>query len=198
MAKKTENPVYGLLAEFEYPEDLIHAAEKAREAGYRKMDGYSPFPIHGLSEALGIRRTRLPLLVFCGGLAGACFGFMMQVWTSSIDYPLNIGGRPANSVASWVVITFECTILFSALTTVIGMIALNGLPQPYHPVFNVAAFSNASKGRFFLCLESKDPIFDEVKSAEFLRSLEATSVALVPTGYTPDFVGLDKDTQHAV
>jgi len=197
METKQENPVHGLLAEFEQPDDLIHAAAKAHEAGYRKMDAYTPFPVHGLTEALGIPRTRLPVLVFMGGCCGAIVGFMLQYWTMSIDYPLNIGGRPANSIPSWVVITFECTILFAALTTVLGMIGLNRLPQPYHPVFNVPAFTKASKGGFFLCIESNDPNYDEVKTAEFLRSQHSASVAVVPNGYTPDFVGSDITTERA-
>ncbi|MCI0555531.1 MAG: DUF3341 domain-containing protein, partial [Anaerolineae bacterium] len=129
--------IYGLMAEFENLSDLVVAARRAREEGYRKMDAYTPFPVEGLAEALGFHRTRLPLLVLIGGLIGCAGGFLLQYYLSAIDYPLNIGGRPLNSWPSFIPVTFELTILVAALTAVLGMLALNGLPMPYHPVFNV-------------------------------------------------------------
>lgn len=170
---------YGLLAEFEAPEDLLAAARRAYAEGYRRMDAHSPFPVEGLAEAIGFHRTRLPLLVLIAGLVGAFVGFASQYWATVIDYPLNVGGRPLNSWPSYIPITFEVTILFAALTAVVGMIALNGLPRPYHPVFNVPAFGRASRDRFFLCIEAADPRFDREGTRRFLESLQAREVSEV-------------------
>lgn len=182
--KKPE--VYGLLAEFEQPEHLIDAVRAARIAGYRKMDAYTPFPVHGLSDHLGFHKTRLPWIVLAGGIIGACTGFGMQYFLSVIDYPINIGGRPLNSWPAFIVITFEMTILFAGLSAVFGMLALNGLPQPYHPLFNIDSFELASRSHFFLCIESGDEKFSLTETRQFLESLEVkpNSVAIVPAGLT--------------
>jgi hypothetical protein len=167
-----DTELYGLLAEFDDPDLLREAAEKAHAAGYRKMDAYTPFPVEGLAEAVGHAKPTLPLLVLIGGIVGACLGFGMQYYGSVIGYPLNIGGRPLNSWPSFIPITFEVTILVAAFTAVLGMFALNGLPQPYHPVFNVERFALASRDRFYLCIESRDPKFDLASTKVFLESLQ--------------------------
>jgi hypothetical protein len=171
-----KQPVYGLMAEFDDPTTLVAATRRTREAGYRKMDAYSPFPIEELSEALGELHDRLPLLVLIGGVVGGSAGFLFQYWASAIDYPINVGGRPLLSWPSFIPVTFEMTILVAALVAVFGMLGLNGLPMPYHPVFNVERFVNASRNRFFLCIESKDPLFDKEATTQFLESLEPRGV----------------------
>jgi hypothetical protein len=173
---KPRPPIYGLLAEFHSPEELLAAANKARQAGYRKMDAYSPYPIEGLSEAIGFHRTRLPYVVLAGGVAGGTMGFLLQYYASVIGYPLNVGGRPLNSWPSFVPITFETTILVAAFAAVLGMLAMNGLPQPYHPLFNVERFAMASRDRFFIAIEAADPKFDRQKTREFLESLTTYGV----------------------
>ena len=155
-----EEKIYGLMAEYKSPEELIEAAKKITGAGYQKVEGYSPFPIEELEEALKMKKTKLPFLVFIGGVIGGCTGFFMQYFASVINYPLNIGGKPLNSWPTFIPITFELSVLFAAFTGVFGMFWLNHLPEPYHPVFNVDRFENASKDRFFLCVESKDRKFD--------------------------------------
>ena len=177
-----EPRVYGLLAEFPQPENLLAAAEAAHDAGFRRMDAYTPFPVHGLSEAIGLRQTRLPMIVLIGGIVGACLGFGMQYWYEVYHYPMNIGGRPHNSWPSFIVITFEMTILCAALSAVLGMLALNGLPQPYHPLFNVPSFELASRSHFFLCIEARDPKFDLDDTRVFLERLRPMSIYVVPTG----------------
>lgn len=169
-------PPYGLLAEFRAPEELVEAATAAREAGFRRMDAYAPMPVHGLAEAVGFKKTRLPLLVLLGGLTGMIGGYGMQYWTTAIDYPLNIGGRPLHSWPAFIPITFECTILIAAFAAVLGMLALNGLPQPYHPLFNVKRFKLATRNRFFLCIEAADPLYHPEKTREFLTSLNPQGV----------------------
>jgi hypothetical protein len=172
--------IYGLLAEFEDPTDLVAATARAYREGYRRMDAYSPFPIEELHEALGEHHTRLPLIVLIGGLFGCVGGYAMQYWISAIAYPINVGGKPFHSWPAFVPVTFECTILAAALSAVLGMLALNGLPQPYHPVFNVPRFALASRNRFFLCIEAADPKFDLKETRRFLETLnprEVTSVA---------------------
>jgi hypothetical protein len=163
--------IYGLMAEFPDPASVVAAARQVREAGYRKVDAFSPYPIEALSEALEFHKSRLPLLVLMGGAAGLVGGYGLQYWTSVIDYPLNIGGRPFHSWVSFIPVTFEVTILLAALTAVLGMLALNGLPEPYHPVFNVPRFALASKDRFFICIEATDPQFDHDETWRFLASL---------------------------
>ena len=175
-----EKRLYGLMAEFEDPAAVVRAAERAREAGYRRMDGYSPFPMEELSEALGWHtRGRLPKLVMLGGLIGGIAGYGLQYWVSVIAYPLNIGGRPLHSWPMFIPVTYEMTILFAALTAVLGMLALNGLPRPHHPVFNVEGFARASADRFFLCIEAQDPRFDPVVTRRFLEGLDPVKVSEV-------------------
>jgi ActD protein len=171
--------VHGLLAEFDDPTSLVAAAERARHEGYRRMDAYSPFPIEELHEAIGAHLTRLPLIVLIGGLVGCGGGYLMQVWVSASAYPLNIGGKPLHSWPAFIPVTFECTILAAALTAVLAMLALNGLPMPYHPVFNVPRFALASRNRFFLCIEAADPKFDVETTRHFLETLNPREVTTV-------------------
>jgi hypothetical protein len=171
--------LHGLMAEFDNPTALVHAAEQARLAGYRRMDAYSPIPIEELNEALGLNRTRLPKLVFIGGLLGGLGGYSLEYWSQAIAYPMNIGGRPFHSWPHFIPVTFETTVLGAALTCFIGMWALNKLPQPYHPVFNVPEFARASLDRFFLCIESTDPKFDRQETERFLASLHPVGVSEV-------------------
>ncbi len=173
-------PIYGLMAEFDDPDILVDAAKRAHAAGYRRMDAYTPFPVHGLSDALGFRYTvRLPLLVLIGGIVGGIAGFGLQYWVSVIEYPYNIGGRPLNSWPAFVPVAFETTVLLAAFAAVFGMLGLNGLPQPYHPVFNVPRFELASRSLFFLCIESTDPQFDMAETRRFLESLNPREVSEV-------------------
>ena len=169
--------LFGLMAEFETPQELLSAAKKTYEAGYRQIDGYSPMPIEELADAMGLKDNRLPWLVLAAGIAGAIAGFGLQYWVSVVEYPINVGGRPYNSWPAFIVITFETTILFAALAAVLGMLALNGLPQPYHPVFNVERFRLASDDRFFLIIAHFDPQFDLDGTREFLESLDPVEVA---------------------
>lgn len=172
--------VYGLMAEFDNPTDVVHAAERVYEEGYRKMDAYSPYPIEELSEAIGFHTNRMPLIVLIGGLLGCLGGAALCYWVSTTAYPLNIGGRPLNSWPAFIPVAYECTILLASLAAVFGMILSNGLPQPYHPVFNVPRFALASRDHFFLCVESTDPKFDLVATRAFLATLGAQDVAEVP------------------
>jgi hypothetical protein len=168
--------IYGLLAEFETPELLVEAAQRARQAGYRKLDAYTPFPVEGLAEALGYHRTGMPLVMFIGGMLGCIGGFGLQYWCAVVAYPIDVGGRPLNSWPSWIPVTFELTILISALAGVFGLLALCGLPMPYHPVFNVPRFALASRDRFFLCIEATDRLFDREGTARFLGELRPKNV----------------------
>lgn len=172
----TAPKLFGLLAEFDSATGIVSAARSTREAGYTKIDTYTPFPIHELDQALALPRTRLPWLVLGGGLTGMIGGFALQYWASVIAYPLNIGGRPLASWPAFIIPAYETTILLAALTAVGGMIALNGLPRPYHPVFNVPQFSNASGDRFFLSIETTDPKFDHVATRAFLEGLHPLGV----------------------
>jgi hypothetical protein len=173
----TAPKLFGLLAEFDSATAIVSAARKTREAGYTRIDAYTPFPIHEMDDALKLRRTRLPWLVLCGGITGMIGGFALQYWASTIAYPLNIGGRPMASWPAFIVPAYETTILLSALTAVVGMIALCGLPQPYHPVFNVPQFSHASADRFFLSIETADPKFDQAATRAFLEGLDPLGVS---------------------
>jgi hypothetical protein len=173
------SPVYGLIAEFDEPNALVAAAHLARAEGYRRMDAYSPFPIEELHDALALPHTRLPLIVLIGGLIGCIGGYSLQYWAAAIAYPLNVGGKPLHSWPAFIPITFECTILVAALSAVFGMLALNGLPMPYHPVFNVPRFALASRNRFFLCIEATDTKFDLESTRAFLESLKPREVSTV-------------------
>jgi hypothetical protein len=171
--------LYGLMAEFDNPEDLVRAARRAYQQGYRKMDAYSPYPVEGLADAIGFRHTRISLLVLMGGIIGGLSGFCLQYWISVIDYPLNVGGRPYNSWPSFIPVTFELTVLFGALAAVLGMLGLNRLPMPYHPVFNAPRFALATRDRFFLAIEAGDPQFDREQTRRFLESLMPQGVSEV-------------------
>jgi len=172
--------IYGVVAEFPTPHELIHAVEKTREAGYRRIEAYTPFPVEGLSEALALKRNNVPLITLIGGLTGGLGGFFFQYWVSVIAYPVNIGGRPLNSWPAFIPVTFELTVLGAALSAVFGMLALNGLPRPHHPLFNVKRFvKHATSDRFFLCIEARDPKFSLADSVRFLQGLKATHVSEV-------------------
>lgn len=171
-----QTPIYGLLAQFHGEHELLVAAEAVRKAGYRKIDAYTPVPVRGLSEALGLSRSRIPLLVLCGGLIGGVTGLLLQYWTMAIAYPLNVAGRPLAAWPSFIPPAFEMTILFASLAAVLGWIALNGLPRPYHPVFNVKAFDRASTDGWFLSVEASDPQFEYGETRRFLESLQAKEV----------------------
>jgi len=171
--------IYGVMAEFETPEELIHAAKALREAGYRRFDAFTPFPVEGLTEALGLRRNAVSAVALLGGLLGGVGGFFLQYWAAAITYPINIGGRPLNSWPAFIPVTFELTVLGASLFAVFGMLALNRLPQPHHPVFNVDRFSQASTDRFFLCIETRDPKFRLEEAARLLHSLHAHHVSEV-------------------
>src|SRR6476620_4289531 len=173
--------VYGIMAEFDSVHTLMDAANRTRQAGYKKIDAYSPFPIEGLAEEIGFHHDEVPLVVLIGGLIGGCTGYLMQYWMNAVDYPLNIGGKPPHSWPAFIVITFEMTILFAGISAVLGMLALNGLPMPYHPVFNVPRFAFASKDRFFLIIFSSDVKYDPVETRHFLENLEPRSISEVPS-----------------
>jgi hypothetical protein len=180
MQRAAKSSLYGIMAEFDDPNALVAATHRAYLEGYRRMDAYSPFPIEELHEALGSRHTRLPLIVLIGGLVGCIGGYALQYWVSAAAYPLNIGGKPLHSWPAFIPVTFECTILVAALSAVFGMLALNGLPMPYHPVFNVSRFALASRNRFFLCIEATDSKFGLEETRKFLETLgprEVTTVA---------------------
>jgi hypothetical protein len=174
-------PLYGLMAEFANPTDIVAAAKRTHEAGYRKIDAYSPFPIEELAEAIGFHRDGVALVTLVGGLLGMFSGYLLQYWIHTINYRINVGGRPFNSWPAFIVVTFEMTILFAGLSAVFGMLALNGLPMPYHPVFNVQRFAFASKDRFFLIIFSSDAKYDAVETRRFLESLEPRSISEVPS-----------------
>ncbi len=168
--------IYGLMAEFHTPAEVVGAAHRVREAGYTKVDAYSPYPIEELIEALHIGRSQLPKLVLAGGILGALAGWALEYWASVIEYPMNIGGRPFDAWPAFIVPAFETTILFAAGTAVLGMLALNGLPEPYHPVFNVPSFALATRDKFFIAIEATDPRFDRAGTAKFLQGLGASDV----------------------
>ncbi len=174
--KALRPPIFGLLAEFEHTEDLLEAARKVYDAGYRRIDAYTPFPVEGLADALHTGPSRLPFIVLMGGLAGCVGGYLLQYYASAVAYPLNVGGRPLHSWPAFIPVTFELTVLIAALSAVLGMLALNGLPRPYHPVFHVDEFIHASRDRFYLIIEASDPKFDRQETARFLESLPVHEV----------------------
>jgi len=176
MKKSIRPATYGLMAEFDDPSAVVAAAQKVYDEGYRRIDAYSPYPIEALSEAVGVHSTKMPLLVLIGGILGLIGGYAMQYYTHVIDYPIIVGGRPFHSWPSFIPITFETTVLGASLAAVFGMLALNGLPEPYHPVFNTPNFALASRDRFFIVIEAVDPKFDRAATAEFLRSLGSREV----------------------
>jgi hypothetical protein len=173
--------IYGIMAEFDSATALVEAAKLTHQAGYEKIDAYSPFPIEGLAEEIGFHHDEVPLVVLIGGIIGGLTGYLMQYWMSAVDYPLNIGGKPPHSWPAFIVITFEMTILFAGVSAVFGMLALNGLPMPYHPVFNVPRFAMASKDRFFLIVFSSDKKYDPAGTRDFLANLHPRSLSEVPS-----------------
>ncbi len=176
-----DSGVYGLMAEFDSAQELLDAAHKTHEAGYQKIDAYSPFPIEGLAEAIGFERNRVALVVLLGALLGGLSAYALQYWVAVITYPTNIGGRPYHSWPSFIIVTFELTILFGGISAAVGMLALNKLPMPYHPVFNVPEFARASENKFFLVVESSDPKYDDARTRSFLSGLAPRMIAEVPS-----------------
>jgi hypothetical protein len=173
--------MYGLIAEFDRPEDLLQATRQAYGRGYRVMEAYTPFAIDGLAEALGFHRNRIPEIVFLGGLLGGIGGYFMQWYSAVVSFPIDVGGRPLHSWPSFIPITFEMTVLGAALAAVLGMLGLNGLPRPHHPVFGVPRFVLATRNRFFLCLLARDPLFETASAQRFLEEQQPKSISVVPT-----------------
>jgi hypothetical protein len=172
--------LYGILAEFDDADELVAAAERVHEAGYRRVEAYSPMPVEGLADAIGFHRTRMPLVVLVGGIVGGLSGYGLQYYATVVAYPMNVGGRPLHSWPAFIPVTFEMTILFAALAAVLGMLAMNGLPRPHHPLFGVPQFDRASRDRFFLCIMRSDPLYHERTTRELLETLGATEVIDVP------------------
>jgi hypothetical protein len=173
--------IYGMMAEFDSATALVAAARRTHEAGYQKIDAYSPFPVEELAGAIGFHKNRVSLVVLVGGLLGCLSGYLMQYWISAISYPLNVGGKPFHSWPAFIVVTFEMTILFAGIAAVFGMLALNGLPMPYHPVFNVPRFAFATKDRFFLIIFASDVKYDPAGTLRFLEGIGARSISEVPS-----------------
>lgn len=180
MTASRDLSLYGLLAEFAGPEELVTGTRRAYAAGYRRLDAFSPMPIEGLADALQFRRTRMALVILIGGIIGGVSGYLLLYWVSVIHYPMNVGGRPLHSWPAFIPITFETTILCGALFGVLGMLALNGLPRPHHPLFGVEAFNRASRDGFFLCIEAEDDLYFAENTREFLLQAGAIEVFDVP------------------
>jgi len=180
--------LYGVVAEFDNADALLHAAQKAYAAGFTNLDAYSPFPIHGMDEAIGMRERKVPIAIFLGGVGGALIGIGLQVYANAVAYPMNVGGRPLISWPSFIPVAYECTILFAALTAVFGTIAFNKLPQPYHPIFNTPGFDRASQDRFFLCVEARHSGGLDVAAAKaFLETLNPIRISEVHQDEEGDF-----------
>ena len=179
MATQAAAAPYGLLAEFDTPTELVAATKRAHAEGYRKMDTFSPYPVEEAWEALHHHDRRPSLIVLIGGIIGGLSGYGLEYWVHAITYPTNVAGKPLNSWPQFIPVTFEMTILFAAIAAVLGMVVLNGLPMPYHPVFNVPRFAHASRNKFFLCIEARDPKFDLNETRRFLESLHPTEVSTV-------------------
>lgn len=181
MKKVQKYPIYGVMAEYATAGDLIEATRKALSAGYRVMDAYTPFPIEEVSEAIGFHRhhNKVPLTTLIGGLLGGMGGYILACCAAGVWYPLNIAGRPFITWPMFIPVTFECTILIAGLSCAIGMFAMNGLPMPYHPVFSVPGFDRATNNRFFLCIEARDPMYDEAGVTAMLQSTNAMEVTRV-------------------
>lgn len=179
MTEPTQTQLYGVMAEFNSAEDLMAAAVQVCKAGFTKTEAYSPYPIEGLTDALGKKESNLPMAIFFGGLIGGIAGFGLQFFASVVSYPYEIGGRPFNSWPAFIPIIFELTVLFAAFTAVFGMLGRNGLPKPYHPVFNVDKFSDVTKDKFFLCIEASDSKFSLDQTSAFLEKLSAVSISEV-------------------
>jgi len=174
-------PIYGMMAEFDSAKDLVVAARRTHGAGYKKIDAYSPFPVEDLADAIGFHKNGVPLVTLIGAIIGGLTGYLLQYWVAVVNYPVNIGGRPYHSWPAFIIITFELTVLFGGISAVFGMLALNGLPMPYHPVFNVERFAMASKDRFFLIIFSSDPKYNPAGTRQFLEGLTPRSVSEVPS-----------------
>jgi hypothetical protein len=173
-------PVYGLMAEFESASELVAATRRAYAEGYRRMDAYSPFPVEGLAESLGVHKDRVALVTLAGGILGGTGAYALQYWINKIAYPLNIGGRPFHAWPAFIIVTFEMTVLFGGISALFGMLALNGLPLPHHPTFNAPGFEKASRDGFFLCIESIDPQYEPLATRTFLEGLNPARVVEVP------------------
>jgi|SRR3972149_2340079 len=171
---------FGLLAEFAEADALVEAAARVHAEGYRAFEAYAPLPVEGLADAIGFRRTRIPLVVLIGGIVGGLTGLALQYYATVVAYPLNIGGRPLFSWPSFVPVIFEMTVLFAALSAVLGMLAMNGLPRPHHPLFAIPRFARATQDRFFLCILARDPLYHRQTTRQFLEGLGAAEVTDVP------------------
>jgi hypothetical protein len=183
---KPQALLYGLMVEFGTPEELLHAARRAREIGYREMDAYAPYTVKGLTTELGQRETRIPSIMLIGGVVGAAVGYLMQYYSMVVSYAFNSGGRPFNSWPVFMPVTFEMMVLVASLAGFFGMLFLNGLPRPHHPLFSVPRFAQASQDRFFLCIEATDPKFDDRATAEFLAGLEPYGEVIEVPLYSPE------------
>lgn len=172
--------VYGLLAEFDSPSEILTATRRAYTEGYRRMDAYTPMPVHDLADALGMKRTAVPFITLLGGILGGGTAYALQWWINTIAYPINIAGRPLHSWPSFIVVTFEMTVLFAGLAAFLGSLAMNGLPMLHHPIFNSPEFAAASRDKFFLCIEATDPRFDRTDTERFLQTLNARAITEVP------------------
>ncbi len=195
----TTTELYGVLAEYDSPDALLAATQRAAAAGYRKMEAYTPFPVDGVAEAMGFEKNAVAPIVFVMGIVGGLTGFGMQWYSATISYPLDIGGRPFFSWPAFIPITFELTVLFAALSAVVGMLALNGLPKPYHPIFNAPIFDRASTDGFFLCIEAEDPSFDLERVHHLLEETHPRSISEVPhtVGTVGDFAATRREEMES-